>query len=231
MRPAADRLAAALEQVEVRPLRVPVIANVDAEPNTDATRVKDLLVRQITGRVRWGASVRKALHMGARRGHGKVLTGLIKRIAPDLPVSAVGSPEDLDLIQVADALSSESPKKKCTRVRVRADSGACPTVTRQESPMNVGTNTTPPQTQGPGDQPVIVLPRTTGGGLTIPPAEPGCTKSRTSVAFEHDEQGVRLTATVPPSSLAAFKATALRVWRWVLPLITGYLGYLVGRAP
>jgi [acyl-carrier-protein] S-malonyltransferase len=51
--------------------------------------VKDLLIRQITGRVRWETSVRNAVHMGVRRcleiGHGKVLAGLIKRIAPELP--------------------------------------------------------------------------------------------------------------------------------------------------
>lgn len=107
MQPAAERLAAALEQVVVSPLHTPVIANVDAEPNTDPSRVKDLLVRQITGRVRWETSVRKAVHMGVRRcleiGHGKVLAGLIKRIAPELPTLAVGSPEDLDVLKVGAA--------------------------------------------------------------------------------------------------------------------------------
>ena len=104
MQPAAERLAVALEHVQVHPLQVPVIANVDAEPNQDATRVKDLLIRQITGRVRWEASVRKALHMGITRcfelGHGKVLAGLIKRIAPELAVVPVGSPADLDVLKV-----------------------------------------------------------------------------------------------------------------------------------
>lgn len=107
MQPAATRMAEALEQVVVSPLHTPVIANVDAEPNSDAGRVKDLLIRQITGRVRWEASVRKVVHMGVQRGleigHGKVLTGLIKRIAPDLPVAPVGSPEDLDVLKVGAA--------------------------------------------------------------------------------------------------------------------------------
>lgn len=107
MQPAADAVAAALEQVTVHPLRVPVIANVDAEANTDAARVKDLLVRQITGRVRWEASVRKAVHIGVRRclelGHGKVLAGLIKRIDPDLPVTPIGSPEEIDVLKVGAA--------------------------------------------------------------------------------------------------------------------------------
>ena len=104
MQPAAERLAAALEQVHVRPLQVPVIANVDAAANEDAARVKDLLIRQITGRVRWEASVRNAVHIGITRclelGHGKVLAGLIKRIAPELPVLPVGSPADLDVLKV-----------------------------------------------------------------------------------------------------------------------------------
>lgn len=107
MQPAAERLAAALEQVVVSPLHTPVIANVDAEPNSDPSRVKDLLIRQITGRVRWETSVRKTVHMGVRRcleiGHGKVLAGLIKRIAPELPTMAVGSPEDLDVLKVGAA--------------------------------------------------------------------------------------------------------------------------------
>lgn len=104
MQPAAERLAAALEPIQVRPLQVPVIANVDAEANQDAARVKDLLIRQITGRVRWEASVRNAVHMGITRcvelGHGKVLAGLIKRIAPELVVMPVGSPADLDVLKV-----------------------------------------------------------------------------------------------------------------------------------
>lgn len=104
MQPAAERLAAALEMVEVHALQVPVIANVDAVANQDAARVKDLLIRQITGRVRWEASVRNAVHMGTTRcvelGHGKVLAGLIKRIAPELAVLPLGSPADLDVLKV-----------------------------------------------------------------------------------------------------------------------------------
>ena len=104
MQPAAKRLATALEHVVVRPLQVPVIANVDAVANEDAALVKDLLVRQITGRVRWETSVRNAVHMGISRcfelGHGRVLAGLIKRIAPELRVVPVGSPADLDVLKV-----------------------------------------------------------------------------------------------------------------------------------
>lgn len=114
MQPAAERMAAALEQVTVHPLRTPVIANVDAAANTDAARVKQLLVAQITGRVRWEASVRTAVHMGVRRclelGHGKVLAGLIKRIAPEVPVTPIGGPEDLDALRPADpAVDGQAP--------------------------------------------------------------------------------------------------------------------------
>ena len=104
MQPAAERVAAALEHVTVRALEVPVIANVDAEPNLDPARVKDLLVRQITGRVRWEASMRKAVHMGVTRclelGHGKVLSGLIKRIDPALPTQTIGFPVEIDVLKV-----------------------------------------------------------------------------------------------------------------------------------
>jgi [acyl-carrier-protein] S-malonyltransferase len=79
-----------------------VIANVDAEPNDDPARVKALLVRQVTGRVRWEKSVRTALHMGVGRaiefGHGTVLAGLVKRIDKALEVVSFGSPDATDVL-------------------------------------------------------------------------------------------------------------------------------------
>jgi [acyl-carrier-protein] S-malonyltransferase len=105
MQPAADRLAAALADIAIHPLRIPVVTNVEAEPNADAARVADLLVRQVTERVRWESAVRTAVHMGVDRffeiGHGKVLAGLCKRIAPEVAVVPVGSPADLDVLEVA----------------------------------------------------------------------------------------------------------------------------------
>ena len=84
MTPAAQRLAQALEPVEIGQFTAPVIANVDGEPNTDPSRVKGLLVEQVTSRVRWESSVRKAFHMGIEQGlevgHGKVIRGLVRRI-------------------------------------------------------------------------------------------------------------------------------------------------------
>jgi [acyl-carrier-protein] S-malonyltransferase len=102
MQPAADRLAEALDAVEISAPRVPVVTNVEAEPNTDASRVRDLLVRQVTHRVRWEASVRSVVHMGATTaielGHGSVLSGLCKRIDKDLRVLGVGSPADVSVL-------------------------------------------------------------------------------------------------------------------------------------
>lgn len=103
MQPAADRLAAALAAVELGPMRVPVIANVDAHPNDDPAKVVDLLVRQVTHRVRWETSMQRAVALGVRTavevGHGKVLAGLAKRIDPALVVHPCGSPADLDVVK------------------------------------------------------------------------------------------------------------------------------------
>ncbi len=103
MAPAAERLASALEDIVVSPLRMPVITNVDALLCTDAALVKAKLVRQVTERVRWEASVRSALRMGVTRvfevGHGRVLAGLIKRIDRSLSVTSLGSPADIDVLK------------------------------------------------------------------------------------------------------------------------------------
>ncbi len=102
MQPAADRLAAALEQVELHAMQAPVISNVEAEPNDDRDRVKALLVAQVTSRVRWEESVRTAVRIGCTRaievGHGKVLRGLVRRIARELTLFSLGEPDDLDAL-------------------------------------------------------------------------------------------------------------------------------------
>ncbi|HEY8378190.1 MAG TPA: ACP S-malonyltransferase [Nannocystis sp.] len=109
MRPAADRLAEALAAIDIAAPRAPVIANVDGEPYPSFTEagpegVRDRLVRQLTGRVRWEKSVRTVVRMGILRGlelgHGRVLAGLIKRIDRTFAVAAVGSPADLDVLKV-----------------------------------------------------------------------------------------------------------------------------------
>ena len=105
MQPAADRLAAELAKVAVGELKLPVVTNVEAKANRDASRVKDLLVRQVTGSVRWEESVQALAQMGVARaveiGPGKVLSGLIKRIAPTVKLANVEEPAH------AEALRSE----------------------------------------------------------------------------------------------------------------------------
>jgi [acyl-carrier-protein] S-malonyltransferase len=104
MQPAADRLAEALADIEVSDPTIPVVTNVEAEPNTDGARVASLLVQQVTHRVRWEASVRKVVHMGVTEaletGHGKVLAGLVRRIDKTLRVRGVGSPDDVSVLDL-----------------------------------------------------------------------------------------------------------------------------------
>jgi [acyl-carrier-protein] S-malonyltransferase len=104
MAPAAEKLAVALEGVEVAAPRVPVVANVDAAPNQDPARIKQLLIEQVTGAVRWEESVRALADLGVRRGlelgSGAVLRGLIQRIAPEIDVTTVGEPHEIKEVEV-----------------------------------------------------------------------------------------------------------------------------------
>lgn len=85
MRPADDRLAAALAGVALRPPRVPVWSNVDARPHADPEEVRGLLVRQVVSPVRWEETLRGLLADGADRfyeiGPGRVLAGLMRRVS------------------------------------------------------------------------------------------------------------------------------------------------------
>ncbi len=93
MSPAARAVEAELERVTVKAPAFPVVANFDASPNTSAERVKELLVKQVDGAVRWEPSVRWMREAGVEKaleiGPGKVLAGLVKRIAKDLKVLSV----------------------------------------------------------------------------------------------------------------------------------------------
>jgi [acyl-carrier-protein] S-malonyltransferase len=99
MSPAAQGLARVLEVISVSPLIVPVIANVTADVNQDPTRVKDLLVRQVTAPVRWEESMLKLKSLGCAAaievGPGKVLAGLLKRIVAELSCVSVSDPATL----------------------------------------------------------------------------------------------------------------------------------------
>lgn len=108
MAPAARVVQAELERARVEPPRFPIVANFDAQPNSDAARVKELLVRQVDGPVRWEASVRLMAERGVTHaleiGPGKVLAGLVKRIAKDVKVLSIGDAAALD--QVASFLGN-----------------------------------------------------------------------------------------------------------------------------
>jgi [acyl-carrier-protein] S-malonyltransferase len=88
MAPAAEKLRAELEKVAISPLRIPVVANVTAEPNQDPARVKELLFRQVTGSVRWEESIAGMASSGVTEayevGPGAVLQGLVRRIAKSI---------------------------------------------------------------------------------------------------------------------------------------------------
>jgi len=102
MQPAAERLASELAQVEVKAPAVPVVSNVEATPNQDASRVKDLLARQVTAPVRWEESVQCLAGLGVNAvvevGAGNVLGGLVRRIAPDIAVHAAGDPGSIEAL-------------------------------------------------------------------------------------------------------------------------------------
>jgi [acyl-carrier-protein] S-malonyltransferase len=99
MAPAADAMRDALGQVGVAAPVAPVVANVEARPVTEPDAIRDALVRQVTGTVRWRESVAFMAHEGVEAfyelGSGKVLTGLVKRIAAGASGTAVGTPEDV----------------------------------------------------------------------------------------------------------------------------------------
>lgn len=100
MEPAAGRLREALDAVHFAPFEAPVVANVDARPNTDVTRAKELLVAQVAGAVRWAECVRAMVADGVEGfveiGPGRVLTGLIKRIHKGAHLWNVSDPASLD---------------------------------------------------------------------------------------------------------------------------------------
>lgn len=84
MRPADEKLAAALEAVTIKPPRVPVWSNVDARPHTEPAEIRALLVRQVLQPVQWEQTLRNLLADGMERfyeiGPGRVLAGLLKRV-------------------------------------------------------------------------------------------------------------------------------------------------------
>ena len=89
MEPAVEKLTAVLENVTLHSPRIPVISNVDAQPHTDPEEIRELLVQQVVSPVRWEDSINKFLTDGTEKfyeiGPGRVLRGLLKRIARKVP--------------------------------------------------------------------------------------------------------------------------------------------------
>jgi [acyl-carrier-protein] S-malonyltransferase len=100
MQPAADKMHEALAAVTIRPLAVPVLANVTAAEVSEPERIRRLLVEQITGRVRWRESVLAFRGLGVETtvefGGNKVLTGMVKRIDKDLATITLDTPADIE---------------------------------------------------------------------------------------------------------------------------------------
>ncbi len=100
MEPAAMKMAEALVAVQVLSPAVPLIANVTAEEVTDPEEIRDLLVKQVTGMVRWRESVIALKNKGVNRiveiGAGKVLAGLVKRIEPEVEAISIQTPQDVE---------------------------------------------------------------------------------------------------------------------------------------
>ena len=100
MRPAAERLAPLLAEVEFQDLHCPLVTNVDAVMISSGVEARDALIRQVVSPVRWGDSIRLLLDEGTGRfievGPGKVLSGLVRQISRECEVFNVGDPESLD---------------------------------------------------------------------------------------------------------------------------------------
>jgi [acyl-carrier-protein] S-malonyltransferase len=101
MQPAADEMAEALASTLIIAPRAPLVANITARPVLDPDVIRSLLVEQVTGRVRWRESMLWLANEGgvtrfAEAGTGKVLSGMAKRIAPDVEATPLNTPADLE---------------------------------------------------------------------------------------------------------------------------------------
>ena len=99
MKPAADAMAEALAKVTMNAPVVPLVSNVLAAPTSDPITIRQKLVEQVTGTVRWRESVafmaHEGVHLFVEVGAGKVLTGLAKKNAPEAQAIAAGTPDDI----------------------------------------------------------------------------------------------------------------------------------------
>ncbi|WP_411975292.1 ACP S-malonyltransferase [Sulfitobacter faviae] len=99
MGPAAEEMAKALSEVTFNDPAVPLVANVTAEAVTDAAHIRELLVEQVTGRVRWRSSVEWMAAQGVTEaweiGAGKALSGMIRRIDKSVATRSIGTPDEV----------------------------------------------------------------------------------------------------------------------------------------
>jgi [acyl-carrier-protein] S-malonyltransferase len=105
MRPAADAMAEALANVTVKKPRVPLVANVRAAPISEPADIVQSLIDQVTGTVRWRESIQFMTQHGVGRfyeiGAGRVLAGLIKRVAEAAETSSIGTPDEVAQFKAA----------------------------------------------------------------------------------------------------------------------------------
>ena len=98
--PAADVMTYALATANITAPNPPVVANVTAQPVSDPDEIRNLLIEQVTSRVRWRECVLSMRDLGVEElcevGAGKVLTGLARRIDRDLGARAIGTPVDIE---------------------------------------------------------------------------------------------------------------------------------------
>ncbi|WP_048848093.1 ACP S-malonyltransferase [Tanticharoenia sakaeratensis] len=102
MKPAADAMGEALERANIAEPVVPVVANVTAAKMRTPAEIRDLLVRQVTGSVRWRESVMAMAGMGVTSvvelGAGRVLAGLVRRIDSSLATASAGTPDEIEAL-------------------------------------------------------------------------------------------------------------------------------------
>jgi [acyl-carrier-protein] S-malonyltransferase len=102
MAPAAAVMQEALRDCALTAPCVPIVANVSAAPVSDPSEIRALLVRQVTGTVRWRESVQAMVAAGVDQfyelGAGRVLTGLVRRIAPEVTATSAGTPSEIEAL-------------------------------------------------------------------------------------------------------------------------------------
>lgn len=100
MEPAADKMRQALAEVTIRPPRLPVVSNVTAAETPEPEMIRKLLIAQVTSRVRWRETVLNFRKFGVdttvEAGGNKVLTGMVKRIDPELQTVSLDTPQDIE---------------------------------------------------------------------------------------------------------------------------------------